>query len=74
MTTGCAGWGSRERGRELDHGETYDVGYGSKRRTTNISRSLRNAIMTTNQKMSTLKIKIAKQSQMAKIIPVAYDA
>jgi hypothetical protein len=44
VTTRCAGEGSRDKGQELDHGETYDVGYGSKRRTTNLSRSLRNAI------------------------------
>jgi hypothetical protein len=58
LQSGCHGGVSRVttgRAGEVDQGrkdensimvETYDVGYGSKRRTTNLSRSLRNAIMT----------------------------
>jgi len=34
VTMGCAGEGSRIRVERLDHGETYDVGYGTRRQAT----------------------------------------
>jgi hypothetical protein len=44
VTTGCAGEGIRAEGQSFGSWLTFDVDYGSKRRTTNLCRSLHNAI------------------------------
>jgi hypothetical protein len=44
VTTGCAGEGIKREGQSFDSWLTFDVGYGTRIRTTILSRSLLNTV------------------------------